>query len=1384
MLRINLSFVFSATFCLAAVADEASTLDALLQQAPFTADAEALLEAVEQREAPEEHPFEILLYEDQCELSEEGRTSRQIRMVYRIFTREVIDDGGGAMRANWSPWYEERPEMDARVISPTGRVYRLDPATIDDSPAANDTPNVYSDQRLLEAPLPGVAVDAVVEIVTRRKDRRPFFSGGLLQEYALDTASPGGRVRIELKAPPTVGLMHVVSGTEHAATVKKDSQGTTLRWEHPAPRSPTLQRFPPRDATQTPLLWVSTGPSWNVVAQHYHALIASQVGGKEVAQEAKRIVGETQEVRAQAGELLAYLQRQIRYTGIAFGDASIVPNKPSEALRRGYGDCKDQSVYLVSLLRAVGIEAHPALVRVGTYEAVRPELPGLNWFDHMIVYLPTEELWIDPTTTYTAVGQIPAPLEGRLALIVHPETRALQKIPFSTSSENTFREDFEVQLPALDYPKVTHRIEVRGTSAWNYRDALASLPARSREKRLEEYFQEQLEAEEVTRVQLNDPEDLSTPFVTEGTGVSCKLLAESYGAETYAYLRPLRVFEDVPWLAVASDEELEELALLDSVEEVDDSPPQPLHLPVRSVRESRYRIVPPPGFELVDTPEDETHQFGPAEYTSRYRLVDEGVLEVAFRFDTGDGRLDPEAAASLRQTYQEMNELADEAGVITLHFAQVAAQHLAAGRVEQSLSAYATLCEQHPEEPLYQAQYAEALLDAGFGVAAQDLAQEAVTAAPDIAVAQAVQGKVWASDDLGAFCRGAVDFQRSEQNLRKSLQLSPDSPAALGTLIDLLEHDDNGNRYSPHARLTEADRIYKKLRRNGQFTDSMESWRAKNLFFSERFAQLRRQLRNTPLSTDVLAIDVASRALEDGPESAVRHLRSARVSDEQRRTVLAVASDYAGAMRRYEVALALMDAALLGLPPNSQPGWEAIRDRLRHIRPYEEVRLPDEDPREVVQRLVLLAFRGKRDLARDRAIFAPRRIDADAPGESLTQLQLVAEASRRPTLDASGAAYWVGDLVSFVEFSSPVEVGPFYVVTCRGAGPRKLLWCVVAEGDEYRVVDGGRNQVELAKRALDAIADSDFQRAQHWLEAAYQLQKANVGWFDPFAGSPFGRLWFKNARRHGDESFLKLATAALMAPTLPTAPGVVDLLREALEDESQENQLQLRRALTAAYYPGDLDACLAETEAILATPVDAAEPYLLRAKAFMKQQQWSLVRQVVSRKSFPSKAQAAGERLRVLTYVAEDRLEHAQTALDKLANSALADPETLDLLARLSLLRNQNLDEALEHCQSALEQSSFADAKVLGAQAAVHAALGQTTDALNLLAHRRLLDAREARDAADWYVTGRRAEAMNLPNIAVRSYRRVELAEDDLQPLSWNHLAKRRVQLLEKATTP
>ena len=84
---------------------------------------------------------------------------------------------------------------------------------------------------------------------------------------------------------------------------------------------------------------------------------------------------------------------------VALGESSHRPASPNEVLRRRFGDCKDKSLLLITLLRELGIDSKPVLLQIGRHMGLEKTLPSPQFFDHAIVQaaLNGKTFFLDPT---------------------------------------------------------------------------------------------------------------------------------------------------------------------------------------------------------------------------------------------------------------------------------------------------------------------------------------------------------------------------------------------------------------------------------------------------------------------------------------------------------------------------------------------------------------------------------------------------------------------------------------------------------------------------------------------------------------------------------------------------------------------------------------------------------------------------------------------------------------------------------------------------------------------------------------------------------------------------------------------------------------------------
>jgi len=168
---------------------------------------------------------------------------------------------------------------------------------------------------------------------------------------------------------------------------------------------------------------------------------------------------------------LQWVQEEIRYFSVSMGESSHRPSAPAQVVQRRYGDCKDKSHLLATLLRALGIEARPVLVSLMSPRAPARYLPNPDVFDHVVV-----QARIDGQLHYldgTRLGQrgtlerLGPTLEGARGLVVGADAQELVTLQAADSealATNELREHFSLEALGGD-----GRLEMRRT--WNGTDA-------------------------------------------------------------------------------------------------------------------------------------------------------------------------------------------------------------------------------------------------------------------------------------------------------------------------------------------------------------------------------------------------------------------------------------------------------------------------------------------------------------------------------------------------------------------------------------------------------------------------------------------------------------------------------------------------------------------------------------------------------------------------------------------------------------------------------------------------------------------------------------------------------------------------------------------------
>jgi tetratricopeptide (TPR) repeat protein len=1117
---------------------------------------------------------------------------------------------------------------------------------------------------------------------------------------------------------------------------------------------------------------VSTGKTWTDIATAFDGIVNAQIGMAAISTLVSDVIQGARGREEKIERILTIVLKNVRYTGVEFGEASLIPVAPTETLKRKYGDCKDQSTLLVAMLRSAGIQAHIALLKTWPSQEIEQDLPGMGAFNHAIVFIPGESpLWIDPSAGWARLGNLPASDQGRLALVIASDTSKLVLTPVSSSTDNRTIETRKVILAEEGTATVIETTETWGLADTNLRQSYESVEADTLTEVFKPYAQGAYMAEAVAKVELSNPEDITVPFrlQLEITGVESAMTDETAAAIA---IDPINLFEPLPfhfWVYEEESEQSEDVTQTESEYKADDDMDTVLEQPY--VTEWRYQIIPPPGYVPDPLPANEVLSLGPARLSKEFSENDEGVVSATLRFDTVKRRMTAEDVKGLRAGIRQL----EEADPVLITFEQTGHAHLAAGRIREALAEFRRLERSYPGKAIYAAQTAQALLAAGLGEAAQMEAKRAVELDPESASAYRALGWILQHDAIGRrFGRGS-DYEGAVEAYRKTLELNPEDLLTRMNLAILLEHDAKGNRYGKHAKLEEAIKEYEPLLEEIDTASQEYNNYPIALLMAERFEDLFEFAeKNEGMNTMITALKLAAIAVTKGSEAAIDEARKNSLSIEEQCETLQSAGFMLTQIRRYPEAGALLTAGAIGAENSAEILSRA--SIFESLRRREDLPPPAKDPRNIIMQFfsnLMLEENAPEFIS----LFAREANISDAENEIeefYRVRRVILARFRRLNINPESIADM---MIPLLQMSLEGEDSFGYRIRAQVPFTAEdMVFFLLQEDGEYRLLSAGDEPTGIGAVALRLVENGDVAAARRWLDWARE-EAPLPGGDDPYAGIPFSRLWNRGSKASPEE--IRLAAASLMAMSEHRAEQSLPILIQDREKaDSPDVRSYIDMALCWAYgMLGQYEKLLPITEKLLeSTP---ASETLFN----------NMVRTLMELDRFDEAERIANERLemlpgdraafRFLVDIAESGgdFQKAIAIIEQMMQLGKAEVQDLNEYAWISLFMEELEEKAVEAGRRAVLLSNSRNAATLHTLASIYAGLGRTSEARELILNSLEVAGREIPASHDWYVFGRIAEQYGEKEAAVRAYNKVE-APSDNELLSTYELAQKRLKFL------
>jgi tetratricopeptide (TPR) repeat protein len=1397
--RVAGILAFSLFLSLSAVSQSAtpamSSSPARFDGAPFSSTAAELLGVSAAVPVNREFGAEIFLEEGSYRIAADGTLKYQHRLIFRVDSDDAVK-GWAEASSTWDPWFENQSEIHARVLQPNGTFVELDQRTITDAPVKPDDDQTYSSQHVRRAPLPGMAIGSIVEEMTSVEEKLPYFAGGSLYRFVFRQNVPMSRTRLTVELPLAMPYKDSIHGLPGISVTKSEADGrrrivyeaTSLAARHESDIDLST------NTPTSPMVEFATGMSWSTIASGYAMLTDPQM----LTEEAKAIVPkELPTARmAKIAAIVKQLHHEVRYTGVEFGAARLTPQKPSEVIQRHYGDCKDKATLLVAMLRSTGIHANLALLSTGPGRDVDAALPGMNQFNHAIVYVPAggkgeDALWIDATAEYFAVGSLPFEDQGRNALVISPQTTALSRTPDPRPEDSTLVETRTFKLAGLGPSQVEEVSSTHGYVDASYRSSYGGPETPKIREDLERYVKNAYLAKKLTKLEHGDSADFDHPFnlklVAEGARRGLTSLNDGAVAifpSSTANSLP-KWFSTEPKVSGPDTSEIEKHNLELSEKS------RPESFTIRPyIYEQRVRILVPAGFTVRPLPENKTTKLGTATLEESYSAAEPGVVTVSFRFNSGPANLTVEQALAMRTEVLKLQKRE----YVGIFFDQSGVKALTAGHIREALEIDRNLIAAAPADALHHLHLANALLTAGIGSEAQAEVKKATELDPTQATAFSTYGWMLEHNALGERFGKGFDLTGAVSAYKRSIELDPDDNDHRFDLAILYEFNARGTRYAPDSDMASAIKEYNELidLNKSRGDNAIAQYRENLLYvllYSKQFSELDKLLATLTSTNAHRALAITSAAAQRGAAAGIAEADRGNAATTERNQNLRSAGRQLANLHRYDLAAEMMSAGIQGDDDAARTARQI--ELYKGLKTVSLAPLPASNPAAPVQLGLVGLMAGT--ITREQMLNTMSKHAYTSPesmGRAVDKVLVGVGYMRKLAEKSEMPESVLLDLIAGnTTFSSKGDDEKGWDVVAQAPGATPDHTYVVKEDGVYRVVAGDKNtfddDIPVGNEVLWDLSQGKLVAAKALLDWKRDLMHKGSG-DDPLVGALLTRFWTVGSSKPGADSpeAMRFAAISLLAGSMDAKLYFEEIAAARVKATGQrQTDLDLLLAVSAMYAEQPA-MVMPAARRLLAEEPDSTRALDLLGSGYMYLNDAAGWQALLA----PRLEKKPGDHDLLLAQVQAFEIAHdfvaAQAAMQKVLDSGKATAGDYNGYAWIGLFHNDFGEDIVKAAQQSAQMGNNRGFAELHTLACIYAAQGKTTEARQVLQEAMDAGSIVEPNSAIWYTLGLIYEQYGAKSAALDAFRHVQHHEFSdqtfIEPTSTYWLAQERIAALSK----
>jgi branched-subunit amino acid aminotransferase/4-amino-4-deoxychorismate lyase len=385
-------------------------------------------------------------------------TPQYTRVAYLHYIIKILNERGKEGFSETHIDYDstfEKVELEyARTIKPDGQVVDVGSRHIRDVSKYLNFP-LYSNVRVFIISFPEIIEGAYIEYKLKIHRNQLINKKDFVLSYPLQSSEPIINANFSLTLPEENPL-HIKFinekyndfGADLNPKIDEINGILTYNWQFKdIPQIIPESDMPPNVEVNATIL-LSSFDSWQEIYNWWWLLARDKIkADSAIKDKVKELIKDKSLDEDKVRAIYNFCSRKIRYVAVEYGQAGYEPHYAEDIFKNKYGDCKDQAVLLITMLKEAGFNAFPVLIATKGYYNLNEDFPAVL-FNHAIacVSLDDKIIFLDPTAETCAFSDLPEGDQGRKVLIFQEDGYKIHSTPLFPAEHNLIKQELKIKV--------------------------------------------------------------------------------------------------------------------------------------------------------------------------------------------------------------------------------------------------------------------------------------------------------------------------------------------------------------------------------------------------------------------------------------------------------------------------------------------------------------------------------------------------------------------------------------------------------------------------------------------------------------------------------------------------------------------------------------------------------------------------------------------------------------------------------------------------------------------------------------------------------------------------------------------------------------------------